>query len=103
MPPRFRRHFLVTDPSRIEFDPDKSDRTFVNRGFDFAFAALVFRGEILRRRDTRRQDEDVFQVIGEASGVVLFVVYTQRHGRIRIISARAATRDEARLYHERSG
>jgi hypothetical protein len=32
--------------------------------------------------------------------IILTVVYTERKGRIRIISARRATKTERRLYHE---
>ncbi|HYE49956.1 MAG TPA: BrnT family toxin [Azospirillaceae bacterium] len=101
MPPGFKRYFLVYDPHGFDWDPAKSDRNFEARGFDFGFAKQVFRGEMLRRRDTRRSDEDVFQVLGEVSGVILFVVYATRRGRIRIISARVATAEEAKLYHDR--
>jgi uncharacterized DUF497 family protein len=46
--------------------------------------------------------EDRFTVIG-ATGkkVVVFVVYTPRNGRSRIISARYATLNERRKYYER--
>lgn len=39
---------------RFEWDPDKNDWTKRARGFDFAFATLVFRSRTLERDDTRR-------------------------------------------------
>jgi uncharacterized DUF497 family protein len=36
---------------------------------------------------------------GEASGVVLCVVYTRREDRLRIISVRRARRDERKDYY----
>jgi len=44
-------------------------------------------------------DEPRYAVIGETSpGRRLFVVFTLRHGRIRIVSARPATRQEEQDY-----
>jgi uncharacterized DUF497 family protein len=99
MPPRFRA--FVHRFRDFEWDPAKSDRCFAERGFDFGFARAIFEGPILRRRDTRAKDEIRFQALGEAGGVILFVVYTVRNGRCRILSARRATADETRFYDER--
>jgi uncharacterized DUF497 family protein len=99
VPPRFRSFFRRF--REFEWDPAKSDRCYAERGFDFGFAALIFQGELLRRRDTREKGEVRFQAIGEAAGAILFVVFTIRNGRCRILSARRATAEEARLYHDR--
>jgi uncharacterized DUF497 family protein len=101
MPPEFLRYTFASPPAGFEWDPAKSDWTLAERGFDFGFASAIFSGEILRRRDTRKKRETVFQAIGETSGVTLFVVYTMRGGRCRIISARRATPEETRIYHDR--
>jgi uncharacterized protein len=101
MPPEFLRYTFASPPAGFEWDPAKSDRNLENRGFDFGFASAIFNGEILRRRDTRKKGETVFQAIGETSGVILFVAYTIRNRRCRILSARRATPDEARLYNDR--
>ena len=45
-------------------------------------------------------DEDRYIAIGMV-GDVLFVVFTERSERIRIISARLATEAERRLYYDR--
>ena len=47
--------------------------------------------------------EDRFTLIGIADGRLLFVAYTMREDRIRIISARGAEPYEHRIYHEKSG
>ena len=45
--------------------------------------------------DREDYGEDRFLIIGMAEGnVLLFVAYTEREGRIRMISARRATQDE---------
>ena len=49
------------------------------------------RGEIDDRED---YGEDRFIITGRANGRLLTVTYTERDGRIRIISARKATRRE---------
>jgi uncharacterized protein len=85
----------------FEWDKAKSDRCYAERGFDFGFASAIFQGEVLRRRDTREKRETRFQALGEVPGAILLVVFTIRNGRCRIISARRATEDEARFYHER--
>jgi uncharacterized DUF497 family protein len=47
-------------------------------------------------------DEERFGALGVADGRLLYVAYTMRGGRIRIISARGAEAHEKRKYHEKS-
>ena len=49
-----------------------------------------------------RQDngEDRFCLVGMSEKGLIFVAYTLRGGRVRIISARGAERYERRRYHE---
>jgi uncharacterized DUF497 family protein len=86
-------------PEDLTWDPVKSERNLRERGFDFGFASLIFRGSVLERRDTRYKAEVRFQTIGSVQGATLFVVYTIRDHQCRIISARVATSVEADLYH----
>ena len=44
--------------------------------------------------------EERSNIIGMVEGRILFVTYALRGGNTRIISARKATRDERRRYHE---
>jgi uncharacterized DUF497 family protein len=92
---------------RFDWDPSKSDRNLVDRGFDFAFATLVFDGPTLERRDTREDYGEVRLVaVGLADGIPLTVVYTDRMaadgGAVvrRIISARLSNRRERQAYFE---
>jgi uncharacterized DUF497 family protein len=88
----------------FSWDPAKSDENLRARGFDFAFASVIFRGPTLEREDRRREyGERRLIAIGLAEGVELTVVYTDRTGpdqRIerRIISARRSTRRERKTY-----
>ncbi len=54
----------------------------------------------LEREDKRDYGEIRIQVIGIVSQVVLFVVYTKRDNRYRIISARRANKNERRQYYQ---
>jgi len=91
---------------RREFtwDPIKSDRNLVDRGFDFAFATGIFDAPTLERVDARRNYGEHRRIaIGRTDGVVLTVVFTDRslpggYTARRIISARLSNRHERRLY-----
>jgi uncharacterized protein len=63
----------------------------------FDLAKTVFKGAFaIERVDDREEyDEERFVIIGAAEGrILLFVAYTEREDRIRIISARRATQYE---------
>ena len=88
----------------FEWDAEKSDANLRERGFDFAFASLIFDGLTLERQDHRMDYGEIRTVaVGIADGVVLTVVYTDRTGRggetiRRIISARRSNRREREAY-----
>ena len=66
-------------------------------GVGFDLAKTVFKDPFAVERLDDREDygEERFVIIGTAEGnVVLFVAYTERGDRIRIISARRATQNE---------
>ena len=92
---------------RFDWDPRKSDRNLAERGFDFAFATLIFDGPTLERLDTREEyGEARLVAVGLADGIPLTVVYTDRTaadgGAVvrRIISARQSNRRERQAYSE---
>ena len=92
---------------RFTWDPRKSERTLADRGFDFAFATLIFEGPTLERLDTRHDYGEVRWVaLGLADGIPVTVVYTDRTaaegGTVvrRIISARLSNRRERQAYFE---
>jgi uncharacterized DUF497 family protein len=86
----------------MEFDWDetKSDACFLERGFDFNYAAhAFFDKDRLIQKDTRFDyGEDRYQTIGIVEGRVFFVTYTIRGLVIRIISARKANKKEVKNY-----
>jgi hypothetical protein len=90
---------------RFTWDQRKSDANFVHRGFDFAFATLVFDGPTFERDDLRADyGERRIIAVGLADGLHVTVVYTDRLGGRdvirRIISARRSNRRERRAYDQ---
>lgn len=79
----------------FEWDEAKSEWTRRERGVDFATAARIFEAPVQTTPDERRDyGEERIIAIGEVDGAVLVVVYTDRSGVRRIISARPANRKE---------
>lgn len=91
---------------RFEWDQAKSETNLHERGFDFAFATLIFDGPTFEVED-RRQDygERRMVAIGIADDTHLTVVYTDRQGAEaevlrRIISAHRSNRRERAVYEK---
>ena len=89
----------------IEWDEEKADTNLRKHGVDFEEAALVFLDPNRIESEDTRDDygEGRFQVIGAAAERIIFVVYTERSERIRLISARRATRNEGKSYEDAFG
>jgi uncharacterized protein len=94
---------------RIDFDwdPAKSASNYVKHRVAFNDAMTVFRDPLARSMlDPDSVDEERWVTIGETStGSLLVVVHTWADtgpdsSAVRIISARQATRNEARQYRE---
>ena len=90
---------------RFVWHPEKSERNFVERGFDFAFATLAFAGRTLERIDSRQDYGEVRRIaLGIADTIPLTVVFTDRAeaGEVvrRIISARVSSRLERQAYRK---
>jgi hypothetical protein len=86
----------------FEWDEQKRAKNLAKHGIDFEAARHVFDGQTLHMLDTRHNyGEQRIGVYGEVNGVVLFVVYTQRGNKRRIISARKAGTHEQEAYYLR--
>ena len=85
----------------FEWDPHKSEANLKKHGVSFHEASTVF-GDLLAitfNDPDHSIREDRFLTFGYSRmNRLLVVVYTERHGRIRIISARLATRLERKIY-----
>jgi uncharacterized DUF497 family protein len=84
----------------FEWDKPKAAENYAKHGVDFETACQVFRDPFAVERLDDREDygEDRFVLIGIVEDVVLTVVYMERDGRFRLISARRATRHEQDEY-----
>lgn len=86
---------------RFEWDDKKAARNYKDHGVTFEYARCVFDDRFAADFEDTRADygEQRFNIIAMSpAGVLLHVTYTERGDRIRIISARRATKHETRLY-----
>ena len=86
---------------QFEWDRRKAEANLRRHGVSFEFAKGVFRDPFAIELidDREGYDEQRLITIGMAEGpTLLFVAYTERQDRIRIISARRATRYEEEEY-----
>jgi uncharacterized protein len=89
----------------FEWNDDKAAQNYAKHGVSFDRGRLVFAdpfgvGEIDDRAD---YGEDRFTIVGMVEGTLIFVAYTERDDRVRIISARRATRHEQDDYYKQNG
>jgi uncharacterized DUF497 family protein len=86
----------------FEWDDEKAAINLKKHGVSFQTAALVFYDENrIEMYDSEHSlEEDRYNTIGMVEDV-LFVVYTERKDRLRIISARLANKKERSMYYER--
>jgi uncharacterized protein len=86
---------------QFEWDEDKSRANIAKHGISFEQAQLIFYGPTVDLVDDRADyGETRIISLGLLEGVVvLSVAHTDREGRIRLISARRASRKERAIYH----
>jgi uncharacterized DUF497 family protein len=88
---------------RYEWDPAKAAGNERKHRVSFVEAATVFADPLAVTFDDpdHSSDEDRFITIGHSTaGRLLFVAHADRGARVRIISARKATRNETHDYEE---
>jgi uncharacterized protein len=81
----------------FEWNGAKAKANFRRHGVSFDLAKAVFSDPFAVERLDEREEHggERFVIIGAAEGeALLFVAYTEREERIRIISARRATQNE---------
>jgi uncharacterized DUF497 family protein len=86
----------------FEWDEVKNRRNVAKHGLGFERASTIFQGFCIVDEDTRSNyGERRYVAVGLLEGLaVVVVVCTERGGRIRIISARPASRRERNRYYE---
>jgi uncharacterized DUF497 family protein len=91
------------DAPTFEWDPAKAAANLLTHGVSFEEAATVFQDPLAKIHSDpdHSESEDRAILVGHStSGRLLLVAFTDRQDRIRLISARAATRRERRDYEE---
>ncbi|MGO9096768.1 MAG: BrnT family toxin [Bryobacteraceae bacterium] len=81
----------------FEWHDAKAEANLQAHGVSFDLAKTVFKDPLAVELvdDRENYGEERLIVIGMAAGgVVLFVAFTEREGRVRIVSARRATQNE---------
>jgi len=87
----------------FEWDPKKAETNYRKHVVDFVEAGSVFDDpEFITLLDEEHSDEeDRFITIGLSDkNRLLLVAHTERENRVRIISARKATKNEEKYYEE---
>lgn len=80
---------------KIEFDPEKRERTLIERQLDFARADEVFADVTVTQQDARFEyGEARYTTVGVLDGRMVIVVWTPRGDVRRIISMRKANERE---------
>lgn len=84
---------------RVTYDPDKRERTLLDRGLDFEDAESVFAGVTLEVEDTRQEYGEVRIICyGLLAGRMVVVGYTPRGADRHVFSMRKANaREQARI------
>jgi uncharacterized DUF497 family protein len=92
---------MHNDPVQIEFDPAKARANLAKHKVSFAHAEQALRDpSAVTIEDPDAEEERRFVTLGmDALGRILVVVHTPREDRVRLISARKASRGEAAQYH----
>ena len=88
---------------RFEWDDNKAESNILKHGITFEEAVTVFADPyLLFTEDSKNSDREEREwAIGESeNGSILVVVFTMREEKIRIISARKATKRERKRYEE---
>ena len=86
----------------FEWDEAKNRANVRKHGVDFETAKRIFDGPVVTGIDQRKDyGEDRSITIGRVARSLIVVAHTQREGRVRLISARPASRKEKQTYHER--
>ena len=90
----------------FEWDDKKECLNVKKHGVSFAEAATVFGDQfsVTIYDPLHSQEEERFVILGMSrKNRILVVVHTERNGRIRIISARKATKTERKQYESNEG
>lgn len=83
----------------FDWHGNKQVQNLEKHHIDFDDAITIFDHPVLRTRSDRG-DEIRYIAVGLMESIVIAVVYTERNGICRVISARRAREYERKAYHE---
>jgi hypothetical protein len=90
-------HFVATS----QWNAAKDAANKRKHGIGFREAAEIFRGYVLTSEDARRDYGERRSIaLGEYDGEVIRIVFTERDGKIRIITAWKASRNDRKNYQK---
>lgn len=84
----------------FEWDEAKADANLAKHGIDFVDAMLAFEGPMLVQTSPR-SGEPRKVGLGICHGLIVAIVFVERGGRVRLISARRARTYEREAWHDR--
>jgi uncharacterized DUF497 family protein len=84
----------------FEWDNSKRIHNLRKHGIDFIDSIEIFNDPDRIELEIVINGESRFQTIGTVHDVVLFLVYTNRGNKRRIISVRRASKNERQAYYE---
>lgn len=89
---------------KFEWDNDKSQACFIQRGFDFTYVAKAFFDptKIIESDNRKEYGEQRYRLFGLIDERLFVIVFTCRQDKIRIISARKANKREISYYDNHS-
>ena len=89
---------------QFEWDSEKNEINIKKHGFSFEEVLDVFNDHFAIEaidRENSSLEETRYKIIGRVkTQIILFVVYTQKDGHQRLISARHATSTERKFYYD---
>ncbi len=86
------------EPLKFLYDPRKNEANIEKHGIGFKEAQAIWNDPDLLKIPAKKSGEKRYLVIGMVQGRCLTAVATDRSGAVRIISARRASEQEAKLY-----
>jgi uncharacterized DUF497 family protein len=88
----------------FEWDETKASDNYKKHGISFDLATKVFEDPFALEFIDDRQDhpEERFVILGMAGSDLVYVAYTERESRIRLISARRAAKYEEEHYFQQN-
>lgn len=83
----------------FEWGEEKATKNYLKHSVRFSQITPAFFDPLRIEAPDFTHTEERYHLIGQIQGRIVFIVYTWREDRIRIISARKATNYEQKIYH----